>query len=198
MSSETSKDKSESFPTASPQVREEINNYINRLDTMPQDDPANRDNLASNPGVSDTAAPSGDADTPDGNIPILAGPFMPASRGVPLRPHPTWIYPPPPGPPSPPSSFRRMWRQISGGGPSDVRDSPDDRLHRRNLPVSVDEMNNYSDQKSYAKGLVDIARLTANANQLRYMAELQDPTMKYVNIAFITISIILQVILLGM
>ena len=51
----------------------------------------------------------------------------------------------------------------------------------------------YDQRKNLAKGLVDIALLTANANQLIHAIHLQDETMKIVVTVMISLSIILQV-----
>ena len=61
------------------------------------------------------------------------------------------------------------------------------------LKAEISDLNNYSDRKSYAKGLVDIALLTANANQLKHAIAIDDLTYKIVNICFVVTSIILQV-----
>ena len=51
----------------------------------------------------------------------------------------------------------------------------------------------YDQRKNLAKGLVDIALLTANANQLIHAIHFQDETMKIVVTVMISLSIILQV-----
>ena len=43
------------------------------------------------------------------------------------------------------------------------------------------------------KGLVDIALLTANANQLRHVIQLDNEAMRILNIVLISLSITLQV-----
>ena len=43
------------------------------------------------------------------------------------------------------------------------------------------------------KGLVDIALLTANANQLRHVIQLENEAMRILNIVLISLSITLQV-----
>ena len=63
-------------------------------------------------------------------------------------------------------------------------------------PVDV---NQYATKKTVAQGMMDLALLTANANQLRYVLELQDhSTYFYVNLVLIIISIVLQVLVLLM
>ena len=61
--------------------------------------------------------------------------------------------------------------------------------------ASVEKLHSYTQQKNFTKGLVDIALLTANANQLRHVIEFDNDTMRTLNITFISLSIILQVIL---
>ena len=55
------------------------------------------------------------------------------------------------------------------------------------------DLNNYSDKKSYAKGLVDVALLTANANQLKHALAIEDLTYKIVNLVLVISSLSLQV-----
>ncbi|CAG9855754.1 unnamed protein product [Phyllotreta striolata] len=53
--------------------------------------------------------------------------------------------------------------------------------------------NSLASKKSVAQGMMDIALITANANQLRYMVEYnQHSSTFYVNIILISISLILQ------
>ena len=59
--------------------------------------------------------------------------------------------------------------------------------------ASVEKLHSYTQQKNFTKGLVDIALLTANANQLRHVIEFDNDTMRTLNITFISLSIILQV-----
>ena len=61
--------------------------------------------------------------------------------------------------------------------------------------ASVEKLHSYTQQKNFTKGLVDIALLTANANQLRHVVEFENDTMRTLNIVFISLSILLQVIL---
>ena len=56
---------------------------------------------------------------------------------------------------------------------------------------SLNEQNYYQ-SKNFAKGLVDIALLTANANQLTHAIHLQNE-MRTLIIVLISLSIILQV-----
>ena len=52
---------------------------------------------------------------------------------------------------------------------------------------------NYNQSKNFAKGLVDIALLTANANQLTHAIQLQNEDMKILITLLISLSILLQV-----
>nr|XP_023016670.1 ninjurin-2-like [Leptinotarsa decemlineata] len=54
--------------------------------------------------------------------------------------------------------------------------------------------NSYASKKTVAQGMMDIALITANANQLRYMVEYNknSPTY-YINLILISFSLILQV-----
>lgn len=54
-------------------------------------------------------------------------------------------------------------------------------------------INDYIDSKGYSKGLVDLALLTANANQLRNIMELNDDTLRIFNLILVSLSIFLQV-----
>lgn len=60
------------------------------------------------------------------------------------------------------------------------------------IKKSIDELN-YFQSKNFAKGLVDIALLTANANQLTHAIHLQDESMRILITVLISLSIILQV-----
>ena len=61
---------------------------------------------------------------------------------------------------------------------------------------SMDQMNNYADIKNYAKSFVDIALLTANANQLRYIysTDINDVT-RTPALVLVSMSILFQVII---
>merc|ERR1711935_700336 len=56
------------------------------------------------------------------------------------------------------------------------------------------KLHSYTQQKNFTKGLVDIALLTANANQLRHVIQFENETMRTLNIVFISLSILLQVV----
>ena len=57
------------------------------------------------------------------------------------------------------------------------------------------DVNLYATKKTVAQGMMDLALLTANANQLRYVLNSHSSTSMYyyVNIVFICASIVLQV-----
>ncbi|XP_076055954.1 ninjurin-1-like isoform X2 [Oratosquilla oratoria] len=57
------------------------------------------------------------------------------------------------------------------------------------------DVNLYATKKTVAHGMMDLALLTANANQLRYVLEAggHDPVYYYINVVLICFSIILQV-----
>jgi len=60
---------------------------------------------------------------------------------------------------------------------------------------SAPDINAYQHKKTVAQGMMDIALLSANANQLRYVLEIgKTHPYYYQSIALISISIILQVI----
>ncbi|XP_057671884.1 ninjurin-2-like [Diorhabda carinulata] len=53
--------------------------------------------------------------------------------------------------------------------------------------------NSFAAKKTVAQGMMDIALITANANQLRYMVEYnQHSSTFYINVILITLSLILQ------
>ena len=68
-----------------------------------------------------------------------------------------------------------------------------DENHPGQQGLNLEQLNSYSDQKSYAKGLVDLALITANASQLRNMLVMEDAELRSLNIALLSLSIILQV-----
>jgi len=61
------------------------------------------------------------------------------------------------------------------------------------LDVDVDNLQKMSDFKSYSKGLMDIALLSANANQLRTVLE-YPYEHKWPLVGMITLSLVLQVL----
>ena len=65
-------------------------------------------------------------------------------------------------------------------------------MEENQIRKSVEELNYYQ-SKNFAKGLVDIALLTANANQLTHAIHLQNESMKILITVLISLSIILQV-----
>ncbi|XP_073946451.1 ninjurin A isoform X2 [Choristoneura fumiferana] len=61
-------------------------------------------------------------------------------------------------------------------------------------PGSIPDVNTYQQKKNLAQGMMDLALLSANANQLRYVLESSSThPYFYPSLAFISMSIILQV-----
>ena len=56
------------------------------------------------------------------------------------------------------------------------------------------KLHSYTQQKNFTKGLVDLALLTANANQLIEAIQFKDELMKTLFIVLISLSITLQVV----
>ncbi|GLV33744.1 Ninjurin B [Carabus blaptoides fortunei] len=68
-------------------------------------------------------------------------------------------------------------------------DSPEGKLKSTNR-----QANTYAAKKTVAQGMMDIALITANANQLRYIVEFTSHTKTYYfNLVLIILSLILQV-----
>lgn len=62
-------------------------------------------------------------------------------------------------------------------------------------PRIIPDINVYQHKKSLAQGFMDLALLSANANQLRYVLESQDRhPYYYFSLSFIITSLIIQVI----
>merc|ERR1712212_977183 len=57
----------------------------------------------------------------------------------------------------------------------------------------ADHLEKMTDYKSYSKGLMDIALLTANANQLRHTMEICKP-FRVLLVVLLSLSILLQVV----
>lgn len=58
----------------------------------------------------------------------------------------------------------------------------------------IPDVNTYQQKKNLAQGMMDLALLSANANQLRYVLESSDThPYYYSSLVFITLSIIFQV-----
>lgn len=72
---------------------------------------------------------------------------------------------------------------------------PADPSHQPGNPIDV---NLYQTKKTVAQGMMDIALLTANANQLRYVLETgkygTNGTLYYLNVSLISVSIVLQLV----
>lgn len=62
-------------------------------------------------------------------------------------------------------------------------------------PRIIPDINVFQHKKSLAQGMMDLALLSSNANQLRYVLELRDIHSYYIfSLTFITASLILQVV----
>ncbi|KAK9882921.1 hypothetical protein WA026_023768 [Henosepilachna vigintioctopunctata] len=60
--------------------------------------------------------------------------------------------------------------------------------------VATRTSNSYAAKKTVAQGMMDIALITSNANQLRYLVEYASETKTYyLNLVLISVSLILQV-----
>ncbi|CAH2041199.1 unnamed protein product, partial [Iphiclides podalirius] len=70
----------------------------------------------------------------------------------------------------------------------------DDRPGSPFPPGSIPDVNTYQQKKNLAQGMMDLALLSANANQLRYVLESStNHPYFYPSIVFISVSIILQI-----
>ncbi|XP_039757268.1 uncharacterized protein LOC120631667 isoform X2 [Pararge aegeria] len=80
---------------------------------------------------------------------------------------------------------------FNGIGP---RFGVDDRPGSPMMPGSIPDVNTYQQKKNLAQGMMDLALLSANANQLRYVLESSSAhPYYYPSLTFISLSIILQV-----
>ncbi|KAL4708211.1 hypothetical protein ACJJTC_016870 [Scirpophaga incertulas] len=63
------------------------------------------------------------------------------------------------------------------------------------VPTTIPDVNTYQQKKNLAQGMMDLALLSANANQLRYVIESSSSGHPYYysSITFISMSIILQI-----
>lgn len=61
------------------------------------------------------------------------------------------------------------------------------------VATEVPDVNIYQQKKTLAQGMMDLALLSANANQLRYVIQMQASFYFYVSLIFIALSIVLQV-----
>lgn len=62
------------------------------------------------------------------------------------------------------------------------------------IQLPTPDVNRYQQRKTLAQGMMDIALLSANANQLRYVVEARDSMAYYVAcLTLISLSIIIQV-----
>lgn len=65
---------------------------------------------------------------------------------------------------------------------------------KENENVSKTEFHNYQQRKTLGQGMMDLALLTANVNQLRTLLDMEIKHPYYVaNVVFISISIFFQV-----
>lgn len=80
---------------------------------------------------------------------------------------------------------------FNGLGP---RFGVDDRPGSPMIPGSIPDVNTYQQKKNLAQGMMDLALLSANANQLRYVLEssITHPYY-YPSLIFISLSIVLQI-----
>jgi len=70
-----------------------------------------------------------------------------------------------------------------------------DITDKRDPNYNARQANTFAAKKTVAQGMMDVALITANANQLRYLVEYQqNSSMFYVVMILIIISLILQVI----
>ena len=70
----------------------------------------------------------------------------------------------------------------------------DDSFHIEHCDERIKEaFKNYSKQKGWAKGWTDLALLTANANQLRYVVDHPSAHFRILNTVLLSLSILLQV-----
>ncbi|VVC28451.1 Ninjurin [Cinara cedri] len=79
----------------------------------------------------------------------------------------------------------------------EIDDGPEDKKSRNLLSRSMSKVSNvtYNAKKTMAQGMMDIALLTANANQLRYILEFRHKSTNFVILLIlIACSLILQVL----
>ncbi|XP_022113220.2 ninjurin-A isoform X2 [Pieris rapae] len=70
----------------------------------------------------------------------------------------------------------------------------DDRPGSPMIPGSIPDVNTYQQKKNLAQGMMDLALLSANANQLRYVLEsATSHPYYYPSLTFIAMSIVLQI-----
>lgn len=69
-----------------------------------------------------------------------------------------------------------------------------DTTDKKSPKYNAKQANTFAAKKTVAQGMMDVALITANANQLRYLIEYQrDSSMFYVVLVLIIISLLLQV-----
>ncbi|XP_045452023.1 ninjurin-A [Melitaea cinxia] len=80
---------------------------------------------------------------------------------------------------------------LNGLGP---RFGIDDRPVSPMMPGSIPDVNTYQQKKNLAQGMMDLALLSANANQLRYVLESSTThPYYYPSLTFISLSIVFQI-----
>jgi len=73
-----------------------------------------------------------------------------------------------------------------------------DTTDKRRQNYNTKQVNSFAAKKTVAQGMMDVALITANANQLRYLIEYQQTSpMFYLIMILIVISLLLQVIYLN-
>ncbi|XP_061394939.1 ninjurin-A-like [Musca vetustissima] len=73
--------------------------------------------------------------------------------------------------------------------------SKKDKKENANENITKTDFHNYQQRKTYGQGMMDLALLTANVNQLRTLLDMETKHPYYVaNVVFISISIFFQVI----
>lgn len=94
-----------------------------------------------------------------------------------------------------PSTFIKMDtpENVATNEPAVIQESID-TTDKKGQNYSTKQMNSFAAKKTVAQGMMDVALITANANQLRYLIEYQrkSPTF-YLILILIIISLVLQV-----
>ena len=77
----------------------------------------------------------------------------------------------------------------------DGRPDPENSNLNNEVLATMDQMNTYVDLKTYGKGFVDFALMTANANLLWHMINSESEDLsRTLTIIFLSISMFLQII----
>lgn len=73
--------------------------------------------------------------------------------------------------------------------------SENESYHISSVTPSKQPNNNYASNKNTAEGLMDIALLSANANQLRFLITYNhDASTYYISITLVALSLVLQIL----